>query len=100
MLTSRAKRKAIDEFRRDEAQIEDRHLQTRRKTYRTQKNQVKKPMKEFSDVIAIKFEDIQQAATLFKHDIDTGDYELIDQAPKRLPPTHRKWVKEETDRLL
>ena len=82
MLASRAKRKAINEFRRDEAQIEDKHLQTWRKTYRTQKDQVKKLMKEFSDVIATEFEDIQQAATLFKHDIDTGDHELINQAPK------------------
>jgi len=52
MLASRAKRKAINEFRRDEAQIEDKHLQAWRKTYRTQKDQVKKLMKEFSDVIA------------------------------------------------
>ena len=70
MLVSRAKRKAIDEFRRDEAQIKDKHLQTWRKTYQTQKDQVKKLMKEFLDVIATKFEDIQEA-TLFKHNIDT-----------------------------
>jgi len=48
----------------------------------------------------MKFDEIQQTAVLFKHDIDTGEHEPIKQAPRRLPSAHRNWIKEEIQRLL
>jgi dUTP pyrophosphatase len=100
-LIMEEKKKSMDPTRKDEAEKENKHTyKLGEKLTTQQKQELRKLMKEFEDVFSTQFKEIAESATLFRHDIDTGDNEPIKQPPRRLPPAHKEWVKEETDRLM
>jgi RNase H-like domain found in reverse transcriptase/Reverse transcriptase (RNA-dependent DNA polymerase) len=65
-----------------------------------QGKQIRQLMKQYEDVLAVKFEEIRGARTHYKHVIDTGDHKPIKQAPYRLAPHYKQWVQEEIQQML
>ena len=68
-------------------------------TTNEQKEQIKKLMHEFEDILATSFEEIQVREPKYLHDIDTGDHRPIKKAPYRVPPAYRAWQREENQQL-
>src|SRR5215470_8051703 len=94
-------KKEIDTTRRNEIGMENRlAVKFGERLTQQQQQQALQLLKEFEDVIAINFLDIRQSATGFVHEIRTGNHSPIKQAPYRLNPDHRQWVKDECKRLL
>ena len=65
-----------------------------------QKDQIYQLMRQYEDVLAVSFDEIKGAKTHYKHVIDTGDHKPIKQAPYRLAPHLKQWVREEIQQLL
>ena len=57
-------------------------------------------MHSYSDVLATSFEEIKGARTRYKHKIDTEGHRPVKQAPYRLAPHYKQWVREEVVQLL
>ena len=64
-----------------------------------QKQDIRRLLKKYEDVLATDFDQIRMPKLRFRHDVDTGDADPIKQRPYRTPPAYQKWVREEITKM-
>ena len=66
----------------------------------SQQKTVRSIMEGHEEVLAVSFEELRHAKVKYRHHIDTQDAKPIKQAPYRLPPHYKQWVRDEIQELL